>query len=205
MDRRSSGPGCDIRDGKGDLMPRSRTSPGGFRRKVGDLTDADGFRTFYDRTLPKVYSYHFHRIGGIRSVAEDLTQETFTAAVSEIQAGRHVDRPDRWVMGIARHKLLDHYRAKAREEERMEAITAAAATRPHVVWQGPEDRERALEALAAVPEAQRAALALRYLEDLSVPGVAEVLGRSIHATESLLARGRENFRRHYTGGGNGQG
>jgi Sigma-70 region 2 len=42
------------------------------------------------------------------SVAEDLTQETFLAAVAELEKGRRVEAPVRWIYGIARHKLLEH-------------------------------------------------------------------------------------------------
>ena len=102
--------------------------------------------------------------------------------------------------------MAEAVEARAREEERMKAVVAAAATGETTVrWRGPEERELALEALAAVPPVQRAALALRYLDDLSVAGVAEALDRSVRATESLLARGRDNFRRHYSGGGYGRG
>ena len=54
-----------------------------------------------------------------------------------------------------------------------------------------------LASLNALPALQRAALGLRYLDDLPVPEVARLLGRSVHATESLLVRGREGLRRHY--------
>ena len=43
----------------------------------------------------------------------------------------------------------------------------------------------------------RAALTLRYLDGLSVPEVAEHLGRTVHATEALLVRARVAFRRAY--------
>ena len=56
---------------------------------------------------------------------------------------------------------------------------------------------RALSALAAVPSPQREALALRHLDGLSVPEVARALGRSVEATESLLARARRAFRRSF--------
>ena len=45
--------------------------------------------------------------------------------------------------------------------------------------------------------AHRAALVLRYLDDLPVPQVAETLGRTVHATEALLVRARAAFRRAY--------
>ena len=50
--------------------------------------DPDAFRAFYEEALPRVYGYHLHRVGGCVPVAEDLTQETFLATVSELRKGR---------------------------------------------------------------------------------------------------------------------
>jgi RNA polymerase sigma-70 factor, ECF subfamily len=155
--------------------------------------DADGFRRFYEMALPRVYGYLVHRCGSV-TVAEDLAQETFLAAVAELKRGRSVESPLPWIFGIARHKLLDHYR---REERR--ARQAAAAVPDAVTLPGETDG-RALSALAAVPPAQRIALVLRHADGLSVPEVATVLGRSVEAVESLLARGRVGFREAYLKG-----
>lgn len=157
------------------------------------LDDAAAFGSFYAENLPVVYSYLYHRVGGVRTVAEDLTQDTFLAAVREIRRAASIGDPPAWVMGIAKHKLLDHYRRQEREEHRLELISSART--PSVV-NDLEDvsDERALSCLGRVPVAQRAALSLRYLDGLSVPEVARALGRSIHATESLLARGRVSLR-----------
>ena len=54
-----------------------------------------------------------------------------------------------------------------------------------------------MDALRAVPPMQRAALVLRHMEGLSVPELAQVLGRSVEAAESLLSRGRVGFKRAY--------
>ena len=53
----------------------------------------------------------------------------------------------------------------------------------------------ALEALAALPTVQHAALVLRYVDDLSTVEVAALLERSVSATESLLARARRALAR----------
>ena len=57
--------------------------------------DAGDFRRFYEDALPRVYGYLLHRCGGSASVAEDLTQETFLAAVAELKKGsrRRCTRP----------------------------------------------------------------------------------------------------------------
>ena len=159
------------------------------------LADPSAFRVFYDEALPRVYSYFFHRCAGERSMAEELTQETFVAAVAELRKDRPIGEPLHWIFGIARHKLVDHYRRLERDERR-DARTETVQADP-AVWDSAEERELTARALAALPVAQRAALVLRYLDDLSVADVARALGRSLHATESLIARAKEGFRRAY--------
>src|SRR5690348_14514487 len=154
---------------------------------------ADSFRRFYDEALPVVYGYLVRRCGGSAATAEDLTQETFLAAVAELRKGRRVDAPVPWVLGIARHKLLDHYRRQSRRER-----TVALDDELELVSLVPgEADDLAVAALARVPASQRAALVLRHLDGFSVPEVASALGRSIEAVESLLVRGRTSFRRAY--------
>jgi RNA polymerase sigma-70 factor (ECF subfamily) len=160
---------------------------------TGVLSDPEAFTAFYTQALPRVYGYLLTRCGGARWLAEDLTQETFLAAVAEIKLGRSVLDPIPWVVRIARNKFVDHVRRNVRDERKL-----------FKVWQAREGasetqdgRESALNALRCVPLSQRAALSLRYQDGLSVAEVATALGRSIHATESLLARGKETFRRNY--------
>ncbi|MBO0808437.1 MAG: RNA polymerase subunit sigma-24, partial [Actinobacteria bacterium] len=59
------------------------------------------------------------------------------------------------------------------------------------------DALRAREVLARIAPQHRAALTLRYMDDLPVPEVARVLGRTVHATEALLVRARSAFRAAY--------
>src|SRR5215216_2187526 len=78
--------------------------------------DPVAFEAFYEDALPRVYGYFLYRCGGSVPLAEDLTQETFLAAVGELKKGRRVETPISWIYGIARHKLLDHYRRPERGE-----------------------------------------------------------------------------------------
>ena len=47
------------------------------------LADDAGFESWYRRSLPRVYSYLVSRSGGDVALAEDLTQQTFTAAIDQ--------------------------------------------------------------------------------------------------------------------------
>jgi RNA polymerase sigma-70 factor, ECF subfamily len=160
--------------------------------------DARSFGAFYDDALPRVYGYFLHRCGGSVTVAEDLTQETFLAAVAELAKDRRVTAPAAWIHGIARHKLLDHYRRQERAERSLAAASEAEeAAEELVVADQLASRERAMAALVSVTASQRAALVLCYLDGYSVPEAARLLGKSVDAVESLLARGRQSFKRAY--------
>jgi len=163
------------------------------RALSGLLSDPEAFTAFYTEALPRVYGYLLSRCDGTVSLAEDLTQETFLAAVAEIKRGRPVLDPIPWVVRIARNKFVDHVRRSLRDERKLLKVWQARES----TSESRDGRESALNALRFVPLSQRAALSLRYQDGLSVAEVATALGRSIHATESLLARGKETFRRNY--------
>src|SRR6478672_10496175 len=82
------------------------------------LADDAAFESWYRRTVPRVYSYLVSRSSGDVALAEDLTQQTFTAAID--QRSRFDGRSDTitWLCSIARHKLADHFRAIERDERR---------------------------------------------------------------------------------------
>jgi len=156
-----------------------------------------GFLEFYDDALPHVYGYLVRRCGPA-AVAEDLTADTFLAAVNAVGSVETPPISLAWIMGVARHKLVDHWRRQARDERRLEAL-AGTAFEPADPWDAELDVLQAQRILEGLSAEHRAVLSLRYLDDLPVAEVAEVLGRNLHATESLLARARVAFRRAYAG------
>ena len=152
----------------------------------------------YDRALPQVYGYLAARCGG-PSLAEDLTAETFLAAVSAVQRRTVPDLTVAWLIGVARHKLVDHWRRREREERRLEAVRDSASGIDDP-WDATLERDRAREVLGQLGAHHRAALVLRYLDGRPVPEVAVHLDRTVHATEALLVRARRAFRAAYTEG-----
>jgi len=151
----------------------------------------------YDEALPQVYGYLLSRCGQ-RALAEDLTAETFLAAVDSVRQDRPVSIA--WLVGVARHKLVDHWRRQAREERSLALVEAPAASDP---WDPLLDAVTAREVLDRLGPHHRLALTLRYLDGLPVPEVARLLDRTLHATEALLVRARAAFRRAYDDPGKG--
>jgi RNA polymerase sigma-70 factor (ECF subfamily) len=148
--------------------------------------------TDIDRSLPAVYDYLLHRCGG-RALAEDLTSETVFATVDRVRGGHIESIEIGYLIGIARHKLVDHWRRQEREQRHLKVYARDEEIADDTVFES----GRASRALAELNPMQRAALTLRYVDDLPVPEVARVLGRTVHATETLLMRAKRAFRSRY--------
>jgi RNA polymerase sigma-70 factor (ECF subfamily) len=176
----------------------------GLEREVGTplasafATD-DAFRAWYERTLPRVYGFLLARTADV-SLAEELSQQTFLAAIE--QRRRFDGRADvvTWLCGIARHKLADHFRRLEREERRGRRAAIAELPMDAPDWRADvEERDAIRDAVRQLPAAQRAVLLFVDLDGLSVPEAARLLGKSTGAAHSLLFRARESFRAVYRG------
>jgi RNA polymerase sigma-70 factor, ECF subfamily len=153
----------------------------------------------YDESVGEVYGYLRARCRN-RDVAEDLTAEVFMAAVESVRRDTVADLTTAWLIGIARHKLVDHWRQAEREARRLHAVAddpTVAAPPGGDDWDVQLDVLAARDTLEQLGAHHRSALTLRYLDGLPVPEIAEVLGRTVHATEALLVRARRAFREVY--------
>ncbi len=155
----------------------------------------------YDHAVGEVYGYLLARCRN-RTVAEDVTSEVFMGAVASVAKGAVSDVTTAWLIGIARHKLVDHWRRVEREQRRLTAVgEEPGGTDPaDDPWDAELDVLVARDALERLGAHHRSALTLRYLDGLSVPEVADVLDRSVHATEALLVRAKRAFRVIYDEG-----
>jgi RNA polymerase sigma-70 factor (ECF subfamily) len=151
----------------------------------------------YDRAVPQVYGYLCARTNS-PLVAEDLTAETFLAAVQAIQKNAVPDLTIAWLIGVARHKLVDHWRQQAREQSGLRLLSEADVEEDTVDLH--IERAEARAVLEQLGPHHRSALTLRYLDGLPVRDVADHLGRTVHATEALLVRARNAFRAVYVEG-----
>ncbi len=153
--------------------------------------------TIYDETLPRVFGYLLVRLGGDRATAEDLTQETYLALARQLRDGKRPPEIIAWLLHVARNRLIDHYRRSERQKQRFTPWVEDEAALPiqaPVALNQVLDRDLVRQALAGLAANQRIAIALHYLDDLSVNDIADQLGKSPGAVESLLARGRAGMR-----------
>lgn len=146
----------------------------------------------FETEVDGVFSFLLSRCR-VRAVAEDLTNETFAAAVRHHRSGRGSEVTPAWLRTVARRRLIDHWRASAAHDRRVDALTSELTRRSNDA-SAHDAVELALESL---PDTQRAVLVLRYLEGFSVSEVADALEITYRAAESHLARARNSFRRAF--------
>ena len=159
----------------------------------GERIDRAAIRADARAALVEVYRYLHPRCGST-ALAEDLTSEAVLAAVDRLATGEIQRLTVPYVLGIAKHKLVDHWRRTERDRRRLTLLRGGVDQASVDACFEPD---RAAATLAALSPMHRAALTLRYVDDLSVPDVASLLGRSVTATETLLVRAKRAFRDAY--------
>jgi RNA polymerase sigma-70 factor (ECF subfamily) len=178
------------------LMATQLKEPDKDERDLAQLaiTDIEAFAELYRRHLTRVYRYHAAHVGNARD-AEDLTSQTFMAALEGIRSFRGTGSFAAWILGIASRKRLMFYRANRLEIPLDEAIQypspgvptdQAAAQRLQL-----ESISRALRTLS--PD-RAEALILTYFGGLSHAETGRVLRKSEAAVKMLISRGLQDLR-----------
>jgi len=151
--------------------------------------DPEAFAELYGRYMERIYRFVLIRTGSVPD-AQDLTSQTFLAALESIGAYGGRGSFGGWLFGIARHKLADHYRRKRPE------IALDDAEGLHHPDPSPEEVAetrlqlvRVSRALQSLDAQQAEALALRLFGGLDAVEVGQVMGKSPAAAKMLVHRG----------------
>ena len=147
------------------------------------------FRDEYPRLVPMLQA-----LTGDRQRAEDLAQDALAAAQRDWRRIGRYDKPGAWVRRVALNRSSNDRRRQRREAASLQRIGVAE---PTTETAGHDARLWAL--VRALPEQQRWAVALHYVEDRSVADVAEVLGCSAGTVKTHLSRARETLARQLEG------
>jgi RNA polymerase sigma-70 factor, ECF subfamily len=154
--------------------------------------DASAFRSLADAHLVKIMNFAY-RLLHDRTEAEDVAQETFLRLWKDAARYEPRARVTTWLHRIAHNLCVDRLR-KRREQPTDSFDEGRSSAEPGLLL----DRKRvALDvtnALAQLPERQRAAITLVHYQELTNIEAAEVLDVGVDALESLLARGRRSLR-----------
>ena len=159
--------------------------------------DTAAHRAVMDRHLPGLVAFAW-RLAGDRATAEDVAQDAMLKLWRQAPRWKPKAQIGTWLRRVAYNRCIDlHRRARPGEDIAGLDLEDPAA--------GPERNLLAQEvsaivrrALAALPDRQRAAIAMVHFDGMSNGETAAALEVSIEAVESLLARGRRTLRERLT-------
>jgi RNA polymerase sigma-70 factor (ECF subfamily) len=167
--------------------------------------DSTAMEEFYNIYRARIYSVVLDQVGRDQAIAEDLVQEVFLAALGSLDKFRGDSQIYTWLRSIALHKINDLYRRQAREPKPQDSSpdfdvmnqleqTGNSEPATHTVMESEEVRQSVHQALAGLPQDYQEVLVLKYLKEMPVLAISQIMGRSPKAVEGLLSRARKAMR-----------
>jgi RNA polymerase sigma-70 factor (sigma-E family) len=168
--------------------------------EVERLPDTDGGRIgeLYQRNVDAAVRLAF-LLTGDRGIAEDLVQDAFVRLAGRLVHLRDPGAFDAYLRRTVVNLSRSYFRRK--RVERNYLARARSTVEPVPGWppRSVEDREDLWEAMRHLSERQRAAIVLRFYEDLSEAQTAEILKCRPGTVKSLVSRGLEALRNEIRG------
>ena len=150
-----------------------------------------GLAELYERTAPGAVRLAY-LLTGDRAVAEDITQDAFVRISGRLAHLREAGAFDAYLRRTVVNLSKNHFRRRAVERSFLERATPPT---DHPGHEHPlVEREATMAALARLPQRQRAALVLRFYEDLSEDEIARILRCRNGTVRSLVTRGVQSLR-----------
>ena len=158
-----------------------------------DLRTEAGFLKIYDQYSAKLFRFVYYKVRGHKHDAEQLTQETFMRAWKYLSThGEEIENIKAFLYRIARNAVVDHWRRQLRHAEVELEPELIENTLPDEEWQrrleAKIDVEILKKSLNKLPDGYREVLTMRYLDEMAVKEIAEVIDKTENNTSVLLHR-----------------
>jgi RNA polymerase sigma-70 factor, ECF subfamily len=156
--------------------------------------------------INRLFSLVMHEVGGDIPASQDIVQETFLSAIKSVTKFKGESRVYTWLVGIAHHKVADYYRALKREHQHTTRLSNSqmagkseiidASPSPEILTENAEESLLVEKALKELPADYRQVLLYKYVDDLSVLEISQIMKKSAKSIEGLLSRARREFKIH---------
>ncbi len=158
----------------------------------------EAFTELYQKYSDLLFAYVLRRIDNNRDVATDIWQETWLVAVEKISDFKSDCTVFTWLCAIANNKISDYFRLKEKHRKFDTEMKLTIDIDYDEVDVVNEDvQETVIKVLADLSDEHRYLLMARYFENKSVDEISLQIGKSYKATESLLTRSRNAFRKKF--------
>ena len=158
------------------------------------IASVDAFTELSQRHATRVYRYHLAHTGNVKD-AEDLTSQTWMAAVESIRSFRGTGSFAAWIMGIASKKRLMYFRGNKRELPLDAALQIPSpGLTPDKEASQRLQMETISRALRLISPDRAEAVILSFFGGLSNIEISRVLNKSEAAVKMLISRGVQDLR-----------
>ncbi|MCO7177067.1 RNA polymerase sigma factor SigW [Sporolactobacillus kofuensis] len=173
--------------------------------------DQQAFAELVDRYKNSVFAISLRMVGNTQE-AEDLSQETFIRAFNHIDQYDHDRKFSTWLFRIATNISIDFLRRRkanvsldavvpGTEGLALSTIIPDGGELPDEMMMRKETEEMVQLEIRKLPEKYRSAVILKYIEDLSLKEISEVMDIPVGTVKTRIHRGREMLRKSITAGG----
>lgn len=158
--------------------------------------DPDAFAQLYDLYAERIYRFIFFKVSSVEE-AQDLTSEVFLKTWQYILDGKEIEHLHALFYKVARNTVIDHYRRQAirKDVSLDETISAEDITEQGIAEEATIraveltlDMDTVRDKLRDLKDEYKDVIILRYMDELSVNEIAEILGKKPGAVRVLLYR-----------------
>lgn len=161
--------------------------------------EQSAFKILYLKYSDLLFAYILHSLANDKDAALDVWQETWAVFIEKIYDFQYKCSVFTWLCAIAKNKISDYYR-NAKKQELFQDISSLSfdIIDTDELDAGSIDAKSqadVITVLASLTDEYRYLLEARYIEDKSVDEISFGIGKTYKATESMLTRAREAFRK----------
>jgi len=151
--------------------------------------DSDAFAFFYEQYVTRIYRFVFIKVSDKR-VAEEITQDIFLKVWQHVVDKKHIKSFQAFIFRIARNSVIDYYRQASRQELPLDYVEDSLSEddQSEAKIDKSIDSNQILEQIKKLKVEYQEILLLRYVEDLSIEEISQVLQKDKNNVRVTLHR-----------------
>ncbi len=162
--------------------------------------EQSAFKVLYLKYSDLLYAYILHHLDKDKEVASDIWQETWVVVIEKINDFQYKSSIFTWLCAIAKNKVSDYYR-NSKKQGQIQSIEKfhfnIDAEELEIELVDLETQVDVITVLANLTDTYRYLLVAKYIENKGIDEISFEIGKSYKATESILTRAREAFRKEF--------
>jgi RNA polymerase sigma-70 factor (ECF subfamily) len=162
--------------------------------------EQSAFKALYLKYADLLFAYILHYVNNDRDVASEIWQETWVVFIEKLNDFKYKCNIFTWLCAISKNKISDYYR-NAKNRKRFQHIEKIHfnidAEELEIELVDTETQADVITILANLTDEYRYLLEAKYIENKSIAELSNQIGKSYKATESMLSRARESFRKEF--------